>query len=263
MAVTRTNPRDFGWASTARSTTRPTAAGPGMVMRPEPLAAAIEAVEAARGPCPPDPAVAPGPPVRPGDGRRRWRSARACCWCAAATRASTSGWRRCSPTRSSASATTCCRAARWPPRWSSRRCARLVPGVIGKSESTVDESLLRRPAGVPALHPPARVPRPGRPRGAAVGRPRGDRGLAPARVPAPHRDAARTCWPHPPDRASERRLLGGAADARPGAARPAGRDVSGLGAGRAGRARDRPPRAGGASRPTPVRPASGPTSSRS
>jgi tRNA (guanine37-N1)-methyltransferase len=51
VAVTRTNPRDFGVGKHRSVDDSPYGGGPGMVMRPEPLAAAVEAVEAARGPC--------------------------------------------------------------------------------------------------------------------------------------------------------------------------------------------------------------------
>ena len=50
--------------------------------------------------------------------------------------------------------------------------ARLVPGVLGCAQSAEDESLPRRPARVPAVHPPARVPRRARPRRPALRRPR-------------------------------------------------------------------------------------------
>jgi tRNA (guanine37-N1)-methyltransferase len=51
VAVTRTNPRDWGVGKHHSVDDSPYGGGPGMVMRPEPLAAAVEAVEAARGPC--------------------------------------------------------------------------------------------------------------------------------------------------------------------------------------------------------------------
>ena len=52
VSVTRTNPRDWGVGKHHSVDDSPYGGGPGMVMRPEPLAAAVEAVEAARGPCP-------------------------------------------------------------------------------------------------------------------------------------------------------------------------------------------------------------------
>jgi tRNA (guanine37-N1)-methyltransferase len=50
VAVSRTNPRDFGLGRHHSVDDSPYGGGPGMVMRPEPLAAAIEHVEQARGP---------------------------------------------------------------------------------------------------------------------------------------------------------------------------------------------------------------------
>jgi tRNA (guanine37-N1)-methyltransferase len=50
LAVTRTNPRDHGLGRHRSVDDAPYGGGPGMVLRPEPLAASVEAVEAARGP---------------------------------------------------------------------------------------------------------------------------------------------------------------------------------------------------------------------
>jgi tRNA (guanine37-N1)-methyltransferase len=50
IAVSRTNPREQGLGRHRSVDDSPYGGGPGMVLRPEPLAAAIEAVEAARGP---------------------------------------------------------------------------------------------------------------------------------------------------------------------------------------------------------------------
>jgi tRNA (guanine37-N1)-methyltransferase len=50
VGVDRTNFRDFGLGRHKSVDDSPYGGGPGMVLRPEPLAAAIEAVEAARGP---------------------------------------------------------------------------------------------------------------------------------------------------------------------------------------------------------------------
>jgi tRNA (guanine37-N1)-methyltransferase len=49
IAVTRTNPRDFGLGKHRSVDDSPYGGGPGMVLRPEPLAAAIEEIETARG----------------------------------------------------------------------------------------------------------------------------------------------------------------------------------------------------------------------
>src|SRR5215475_15196520 len=50
IAVHRTNPRDFAPGRYKQVDDTPYGGGPGMIMRVEPLAAAIEAIEAARGP---------------------------------------------------------------------------------------------------------------------------------------------------------------------------------------------------------------------
>lgn len=51
LRVDRTSPRAFGLGRHHAVDDAPYGGGPGMVMRPEPLAAAIESVEAERGPC--------------------------------------------------------------------------------------------------------------------------------------------------------------------------------------------------------------------
>jgi tRNA (guanine37-N1)-methyltransferase len=50
VRVSRTNPRDFGKGRHQKVDDAPYGGGPGMVMMPEPLAAAIETIEAERGP---------------------------------------------------------------------------------------------------------------------------------------------------------------------------------------------------------------------
>src|SRR5262245_2546986 len=50
LRVDFTNPRDFGLGRHKQVDDTPYGGGVGMVMKPEPLAAAIEAAEAARGP---------------------------------------------------------------------------------------------------------------------------------------------------------------------------------------------------------------------
>lgn len=50
LAVHRTNPRDFGLGRYRQVDDTPYGGGPGMVMRIEPIAAALEAIAAARGP---------------------------------------------------------------------------------------------------------------------------------------------------------------------------------------------------------------------
>ena len=102
----------------------PFGGGAGMVLMPEPLFAAVEAVD------PPRPLLLLGP-----GGRRLDQAVRRASWppatgsrcCAAATRASTSGCASTSSTASCRSATTCWPAARWR-RWScSRRSAGSCP----------------------------------------------------------------------------------------------------------------------------------------
>src|SRR5205085_8114533 len=50
IAVHRTNPRDFGLGNYRQVDDTPYGGGPGMIMRVEPIAAALDAIEAARGP---------------------------------------------------------------------------------------------------------------------------------------------------------------------------------------------------------------------
>ena len=50
LAVHRTNPRDFALGRHRSVDDTPYGGGPGMVLRPEPYAAALEHIEAARGP---------------------------------------------------------------------------------------------------------------------------------------------------------------------------------------------------------------------
>jgi len=50
VAVHRTNPRDFGLGNYRQVDDTPYGGGPGMIMRVEPIAAALDAIEAARGP---------------------------------------------------------------------------------------------------------------------------------------------------------------------------------------------------------------------
>jgi hypothetical protein len=50
VAVHRTNPRDFGLGNYRQVDDTPYGGGPGMIMRVEPIAAALDAIAAARGP---------------------------------------------------------------------------------------------------------------------------------------------------------------------------------------------------------------------
>ena len=73
--------------------------------------------------------------------------------------------------------------------------ARLIPGVLGDPDGATGRLARHRAAGVPALHPPGRVPRLERAGGAALRQPRPDRQLAARASPAAHpASAARTCW---------------------------------------------------------------------
>ena len=115
----------------------PFGGGAGMVLMPEPIFAAVEAVD------PPRPLFFLGPA---GAGStRRWRAragraATASPCCAAATRASTSGCATTSSTASCRSATTCSAGARWRPWSCSRRSAGWCPGVMGNDASADEES---------------------------------------------------------------------------------------------------------------------------
>ena len=137
VAVHRTNPRDFGLGNYRQVDDTPYGGGPGMIMRVEPIAAALDAIAAARGP---SHRVLLTPRGRRFDqaAAQALAARRASRWCAGATRASTS-----------ASA-----------RWSTPVClgdfvlaggelaaavvleatARLVPGVLGCGLSAGDES---------------------------------------------------------------------------------------------------------------------------
>ena len=103
--------------------------------------------------------------------------------------------------------------------------ARLIPGVLGCGMSAADESFSHAASRVSAVDPPARVARRRRARGSAVGRPPRDRALAPARSAATHRRA-----PARPDHGSS-----------PGRGRgaPAGRVAPGNGATRGEKPRER------------------------
>ena len=144
----------------------------------------------------PAPAAAAARPrratLRPGRGRASSRRATGSRCSAAATRASTSG---CAPTWSTAScrsATSCSPAARSAALVVIEAVGRLVPGVMGNASVGRGGVVRRRAARVPAVHPAGRVPGLGGARGAALGRPRPDRPLAPGA------GAARAPWPSGP-----------------------------------------------------------------
>ncbi len=69
-------------------------------------------------------------------------------------------------------------------------CVRLLPGVMGKLASGDGRELFRRTTGIPAIYPPAGVRGPADPRNPAVGRPCPGGGLAPGRGRGPDQGAA-------------------------------------------------------------------------
>ena len=186
LAVSRTNPRDHGLGRHRSVDDAPYGGGPGMVLRPEPLAAAIEAVEAARGPT-----------------HRVLLSPQGRLFSQAVAAELVTRPRI---------LLVCGRYEGVDERIATHFChdvlsigdyvlaggelaaavvieavARLLPGVLGKCESTVGGVLLHgRPPRISALHAPARVPGAGRAGGAALGGPRRRRRLAPPAVAATH-----------------------------------------------------------------------------
>src|SRR5262245_14618111 len=102
----------------------PFGGGAGMVLMPEPLFGAVEAV------APPRPLLYLGPAGRRFDQAvaASWPPSRGSACCAGATRGWTSGSGSICATASCRSATSCCRAVRWPPWWSSRRSPAWSPG---------------------------------------------------------------------------------------------------------------------------------------
>ena len=175
----------------------PYGGGAGMVMKPEPWGEALDALrrrrhgrrEAGR-PCSSRPragspftqALAASSPVTTTSSSP-----------AAATRGSTSASSTRPPRRTtcarSPSATTSSTAARSRPPPSLEAVVRLLPGLHGQPR-VADRGVPRgRPPGVPRLHQARLLARPRGAARAALGRPRGDRGLAPCRVRTTHRRA--------------------------------------------------------------------------
>ncbi len=68
--------------------------------------------------------------------------------------------------------------------------ARLLPDVLGNEDSSPRREFLGRPARIPPLHPPGRIPRLGGPSRAALGRPRRGGPLAAPPGPPSHRRPA-------------------------------------------------------------------------
>ena len=127
---------------TAPSTTRPTAAAPGMVMKPEPWGEALDALAPAGATVVvPTPA---GEPFTPGAGRRAGDVERTWCSPAVATRASTSGWSthaadpgRC---REISLGDYVLNGGEVAALAIIEAVVRLLPGFMGNAESLVEES---------------------------------------------------------------------------------------------------------------------------
>ena len=174
----------------------PYGGGAGMVMRVEPIVAAIEAVRAAgvhRRSCWTRPARSSARP-----GRRPRRRASTSSSSARATRASTSGSARFVDLELSIGDYVVT-GGELPALVVIDAVIRLLPGAID-DVSTAEESFSARPPRVPAVHAPAVVPRPGRPGDPDLRRPRRGRPLAARAVagadpraspgPAAHRPTA-------------------------------------------------------------------------
>ena len=154
-----------------------------MVLTPEPIFAAVEAVE------PPRPLFLLGPGGRRFDqamARGAGRPARASRCCAAATRGSTSGCAEHLVDGELSIGDYVLAGGEAAAMVVLEAVTRLVPGVMGNDASAGDESFADGPARVPAVHPAGRLPGLGRARGAALGRPRPHRPLAPGPGPGPH-----------------------------------------------------------------------------
>ncbi|CAA9445359.1 MAG: tRNA (guanine(37)-N(1))-methyltransferase, partial [uncultured Phycisphaerae bacterium] len=144
---------------------------------------------ARRAPRDPGAAHAAGPAVRPGDGRG-FRPARA----AAVRRRALRGLRRAHHRRPVAGRAEPGRLRPQRRRAGGdgrRRRGRPAPARrAGRRARGGRRELRRRAAGVPPVHPPARVPRHGRPRRPARRQPRGHRRLAHGTTQGPHARAA-------------------------------------------------------------------------
>ena len=156
----------------------PFGGGPGMVLKPEPLFAAVEAIRhsaaATRGRSG-DSDVARRRAADAGDGAAAERTGARRCSCADGTKAWTNAsgsiWRP----RRFRSAITWCRAASCR-RWSSSTPWRgSCPGVVGDAASVAGDTFARGTAGLPAVHASRGFSGLRRCRRAALGAPRGDR----------------------------------------------------------------------------------------
>ena len=179
----------------------PYGGGAGMVMKPEPWGEALDAVLTPGAtlvvPTPGGRAVHAGGRPRAGRPASTWSSP------AAATRASTSGcadhYAATHDVRELSIGDYVLNGGEVAALVVVEAVARLLPGFMGNAESLLEESHEDGPARVPRLHQARPLARPRRAPGAAVGRPRGDRGLAPRPVPRPDgaSDARTCCRPRP------------------------------------------------------------------
>ena len=168
--------------ATAASTTRPTAGAPGMVMKPEPLVAAIEALAGgpraraprARGRCCRRRARRLEQAQLPGIARaeRRW------CSCAAATRASTSGSIELAVDEELSLGDYVLSGGEVPAMVIIEGVVRLLPGVLGNPESARAESFQAGLLEGPQYTRPAEFRGRSRAGGAALGGSRGGGALA-------------------------------------------------------------------------------------
>ena len=186
-----------------RATMPLSAAGPGMVLAPEPVFAAVELAD------PPRPLylLAPGgrrfdqrsPPSWPASGADRALGRVLSRFSAAATRAWTSASPTISSTVSSRSATSCSPAANWPPSSSWRPPLGSSPACSATTASAEDESFTTGLLEYPQYTRPADLPGLGGPRGPARRRPRPSRAVATGGGAVAHPRA-----PTGPDRAPRR-----------------------------------------------------------
>ena len=191
---------------TAPSTTRRSAAAPAWCCMPEPIFAAVEAAE------PPRPLL-PARPRRAHASTRRMARELAAGdgFCLLCGRYEGVDERVREPPRRRRAVDRRLRARRRRGGGHGRLEAvgRLVPGVMGNEASAERRVFSRRAARVPAVHPAGDVPGLGGARGAALGRPRPGRALAPGPGPraAPSRAAPTSSRPGAGSRADERGLL--------------------------------------------------------
>ena len=131
----------------------PFGGGAGMVLMPEPLFAAVEAVD------PPRPLLLlgpGGPPLRPGAGRGAGGRRRGSRCCAGATRGSTSGSATDLVDGELSIGDFVLAGGEVAAMVVIEAVGRLVPGVMGNEASATEESFSDGPARVPAVHPARR-----------------------------------------------------------------------------------------------------------